>query len=242
MKYFALALLVSLFACHDPEPSPAARSADSVEAEERRAQSVAAVAALELPTNPGLPLTLSADGVLPRGVDEMADRAIALMLVAIKGERGHDESLTDYLERFGARAAFTPEEAAFIEDSAPEMQTRIDFSWRFECLHVLLWSLGYLNELDSPGQTADLGGEVTLVVDADESFGQGAVLRSPSEFLDQADYYSHLLWAGRALRSAGEELPASVNYSVVYERLRALRWLVGHQGQSWDDVTLETPG
>ena len=238
MKYLLLALAFALVSCQ----SPGSETDDSTprETEERRARSVASVAALGLPTNENLALLPAADALDVRPAVAVADRAIAVMLTAIKGERGHDQSFDESLARFGDRAAFTPEEAAFIEDDAPEMQTRVDFSWRFECLHVLLWSLGVIPELHAPGDAADIGTDVTIVLDGGASFGEGASMLPAGKLLDAADYYAHLLWAGRALRTSGAELPEALNYSVAYERLRALRWLVDYRGQSWDDVTLET--
>lgn len=164
-----------------------------------------------------------------------------MTLAAIKGERDDAEALADALEEFGPRAAFSPLEQAFIDDPAAEIQTRIDFSWRFECMHVLLWSLGLLDELAPPNEAADIGVEVSMVLAGGRSFGLDATMRSNEELLDEADAYAQMLWAGRTLRTLGEEVPQTMSYSVVYERLRALRWLVATDGRGWDDITLETP-
>jgi hypothetical protein len=242
MKYIPLFILFALVACQPTTTDQEPDAHSTAEAEERRAQSVAAVEALGLPVNADMPLPVTSESITERSSEDVANRAIAVMLTAIKGERDPDPTLAANIQRFGERAAFSEKEAAFIEDQAPELQTRVDFSWRFECLHILLWALGDVDELQGPGEAADLGVEVTLVLDAGITLGEGREVRSASELLDQTDFYTHLLWSGRALRTSGAEFPDGYSYSVVYERLRALRWLVGYHGQAWDEVTLETPG
>lgn len=213
----------------------------SEEAAERRAVSIARLDALGLPTNPDAPHLMDSAELPAREPDAVADRAIAVALTAIKGERDDQTAIADAVAEFGDRASFTPRERTFIDDAAAEMQTRIDFSWRFECLHVLLWSLGLLDELARPNVAADIGVEVTLVLAAGTEFGLDASLRDTTELLNEADYYAQLLWAGRMIRAGGGEVPDAMDYSIVYERLRALRWLTAADGRAWDDVTLETP-
>jgi hypothetical protein len=158
------------------------------------------------------------------------------MLTAIKGERGEQSLVNDGLALFGERAVFSADETLFIENDAPETQARVDYSWRFECLHVFLWALGY-SELHGPAEAADIGTEVSLVQEAGTLFGEGANPRTSEELLAEADYYETLLAGARAMRSTGGIVPETMDYSVVYERTRAFRWLV-RLAEDWDAISM----
>ncbi len=239
MKHLVvLSALVLLATACDRPPAAPADSAQTLSADqsERRALTIVRVGQLgfgvDLANHWMPPATLD-----PRPSSEVADRAIATMLTAIKGERGDQTLIDDGIAAFGARAAFSPRERVFIENPDPEMQARADFSWRFECVHVLLWALGYVDELHAPDTAADIGTEVTLIQEAGAAFGEDAEPRTANELLAEADFYEGLLGASRQLRTAGEELPESVSYSIIYERTRAFRWLVRFS-ETWDEVTL----
>ena len=67
-----------------------------------------------------------------------------------------------------------------------------------------------------------------------------AMLRPQAEILDMADYYYRLHWAVTNARIKGEDLPEGTDASIMLERARALNWLYGYAGQSWDEVDADT--
>lgn len=233
----ALVALVLLAGCDRSEPiaTPVVSAAEQAQLD-RRAVTTTRV---ELA---GFEVLLAPHWMPPASLDvrppmEIADRAIASMLTAIKGERGEQSLVDDGIAAFGERAVFSSLEQDFIINEQPDMQARADYSWRFECVHVLLWSLGYVDELHAANTAADIGSEVTLIQEAGAAFGEDAQPRTADEILAEADYYEGLLGASRQVRNAGRELPTSVSYSIVYERTRAFRWLVRF-ADTWDEISL----
>ena len=87
-----------------------------------------------------------------RSVDEVVDRAVALMAVARKGEKAPVALVSRVADDFRVPAKLTPLERAFMEDPHPPERDLILFSWRYEALRVLLWSLHFLPALP-PGSS-----------------------------------------------------------------------------------------
>jgi hypothetical protein len=63
-------------------------------------------------------------------------------------------------------------------------------------------------------------------------------LRPPSALLAEEDRVYNLHCYARLDQRMNIELPADLNYSVLYERHYAFDWLDGHA--DWDDVTCDT--
>jgi hypothetical protein len=119
-------------------------------------------------------------------------------------------------------------------------QDALQFSWRYECVHVLLWALGFVPELNPAHVVADVAQEAALLATLRPAgLAQQAKLRPPGELLDQADLYYRLDWAATQLRLKGEPHD-KINGSVIRERRRALEWLIGPRDRAWDDVRLDT--
>jgi len=55
-----------------------------------------------------------------------------------------------------------------------------------------------------------------------------------------ADAWPRFDWACVAARVSGKSPPKGVDCEVVMERHHALNWLIGYQGQEWDDVSTDT--
>lgn len=214
-----------------PVPSPEQRA--------RRARSQAQLEALGAPLLDHLPAVEEAASLLPRTARELADRAVAVALAAVKGEGLEQEVVLEVVRRWHAEELFTPEERAFILDPTPSDQDRARFAWRYEGLDVLLWALGWKEALRPPDQFIDVPADVELVkAHGAAGLAERARPRGAAELLDQADLYSCLHWAAIELRLEGHPSPR-VHEEIVVERHHALGWLVRSLGQEWDEATAD---
>jgi hypothetical protein len=216
-------------------------STPSKEALERKERSVKRLQQEGVPTIAHLPVIEDSTEAKSRTKEEIAHRAIAVCITAVKGE-GLDQASVDRLvKKFGAEKFFSPKEAAFVKDPKPSEQERIQFSWRYECLWVLLWSLGYVEQLDRPAGVCDVPKAVTFLRDRDTAqFIKDAKLRPLSEILDQADLIYRYHWAVVEARVKKREAPGKLDGGVAQERHYVLNWLIGYMGQDWDEISTDT--
>ncbi len=205
----------------------------------RKSGSIAGVKALGLPYIEHLPVVEDETMVQPRNPQEVAKRCVAVALCAVKGETNDQKLIDQLVESYSAGQYFSPEEAAFIRNAAPERQKLIDFCWRYEGVHVFLWALGYLDKLNPPNTICEVAKEVGFIRDAGENFVNAAKLRPQSDLLDMADLYYRLHWAAIDLRLKGKTSP-EINEGIIRERHRALNWLTRYMNQEWDDTTTDT--
>ncbi|HEX8907294.1 MAG TPA: DUF4272 domain-containing protein [Longimicrobiaceae bacterium] len=176
-----------------------------------------------------------------REVEEVARRAMALLVVAIKGVSGNQELVDRVVEMYDLRDDFTPHERAFLWGEGEGRLDSVKASWRFEAAWALLWALGYVDELGRPEREADPDTAVDFLRKRGaERFVAEAKLRSTAEILDEADLIYRYDWATTDARIKGDDPPAGLHPGVVYERHYALNWLMCYFDQEWDDVSTDT--
>ncbi len=175
-------------------------------------------------------------------IDEISHRAMALNIVAVKGEGLEQARVLKIIEQYNLSNAFSPKEQEFIQNENPSQQQLVNFTWRYESYWVLLWALSYIEELSRPDQICDVPRAVQIMVDRTaQEFIKNAKLRSSSEILDAADLIYRYDWACVDARINGTLAPAKLDASVVYERHYALNWLIGYpENAGWDDVSTDT--
>jgi hypothetical protein len=213
----------------------------SEESLQRKARSMAALRKEAVPVIEHLPVIVDSRLATIRTKDTIAQRAIAICLTAVKGE-GLDQATVDGLvKKYGAESLFSPKEAAFIHNPAPSQQDRIQFAWRYEDFWVLLWALGYVDNLDRPDSICDVKKAIVFLRDRTTAeFIRDAKLRDINEILDQADLIFRYDWAAVNARLKGQKAPAGLDGEVVQERHYVLNWLVGYMNQKWDDISTDT--
>lgn len=195
-----------------------------------------------VPFNESLPWTEDENETRFRTPDEVVDRAIALMAVAGKGEKATPELVSRFIEDFHVRPKLTPVERSFMENSAPAERDFAQFSWRYEALRVLLWSVGLVGELPRPEGLVDPAILGRIVLGGTEAgLRKQARLRPGSELLDFSDLLYCYHWAVREARLRGDDPPAGLHPGVVLEWDHASRWLIGYDDQEqWDDISCDT--
>ena len=215
-----------------PQPTPSQLA--------RKAKSIGVIKELGLPVTDRLPVVEDETSITPRSREEIAERALALAISAVKGESNDQKLVDSLITQFSAKQLFTPAELAFITNHSPTQQQLTDFAWQYECLHVLLWSLGHIEKLQPPNQICNVPADVSIIRKLGrEKLSSTAHPRSLSEILDQADYYYRLHWAAIELRINGNSSD-KVNEEIIDERHKALNWLIRYMGQNWDDITTDT--
>ncbi|WP_442049412.1 DUF4272 domain-containing protein [Paenibacillus sp. 2TAB19] len=203
-----------------------------------------------IPFNKNLPAALPDEGACIQSVDDITKRAVALCIVALKGEcvgSGESEEDTDeVVDRvtalYGASDFFSPLEKAFIRNRSPKIDEAAPFSWRYEGYLVMLWALGFVQKLDEPTGVCDVGAAVSILkrYDSFEAFKSSARLRSVNEILDAADLIYRYNWVCVDSRINDSQTPGDLDNGVVYERHYALNWLIRYKDQPWDEIKTDT--
>jgi hypothetical protein len=222
--------------------------------EQRRRQSLDILNKHGIQPMEGLPCLESADDVVIRTKEEVAQRVLALLLVAAYADRlcsgdTRDASrawVEQLIQIYGAQDLFSPKERAFLDNETPTEDESYHFLWMFEPLAVLEWSLGLLNVEEALALPATFC-DVTRVVTASNCFRslevlQNATLRDPEAILDQADLIYRYDWVcvEDRIHHPQNEDPA---WGIVMERHRALNWLINYgydTPDDWDDVGTDT--
>jgi hypothetical protein len=211
------------------------------EALQRKARSETVLRAEGVPINRYLPVIETEGETRRRTREEVAQRALCLLVVAVKGEGLEQPIVERVASEYGLLRLFTPKERMFFESSSPSGHDRVQFAWRYEAAWALLWALGYVDALSRPAGICDVPRAVrTMQERTARTFVGDAKLRPLAEILDQADRIYRYHWAVVDARINGRPAPAGLEPGVVMERHHALNWLLGYMGQEWDDVTTDT--
>jgi Domain of unknown function (DUF4272) len=192
-----------------------------------------------IPVNRHLPPIESEAEVQIRSSKEIAERLIALVVVAAKGEGIDQESLDEFVAEKQASAFFSPAEAAFMADPNPSDHDRLQFSWRYESAWVMFWALQYIETpLQFPDTMCDVPLLVSTVKETDDLSAKGRHVTN--NILNEADLIYRYHWAVRQASIDGKESPGGLHPGIVMERHQALNWLICYCDAEWDDVGTDT--
>ncbi len=227
------------------EPDAAACIPYPADAAARKERSMARLAELGIHVPPSLPPVIAEAEVELRATEEVALRALALMLVALRGECWNaDDEFPAATLRHHLPAGFealSAKEAAFLAATAPTQQDKVNFTWRYEALRLLQWAIGWQVDLPEPSAPCDVPAIVGCIREAGEtSFLDEADILPAGEILDALDFHYRLHWAIRQARLDKKEPPAGIVPGVVAERHYALNWLIRFEGAEWDEVDTPT--
>lgn len=190
---------------------------------------------------------------------EVARRALVLWVIDLRAEGMPQDDALSLIEKLDVWASVSPDERSFLEDANPEPEKCQQLVWRLESIWVLLWALGYVDDLSWPDGMCDVPRLVKLMKahETKPEFVTNAKLRSKAELLDAQDLIMRIHWAIRdAYLHQGGFLPDDLNWStgdnmvpvagcaavgVVEERHYALNWLLNFMDpQDWDHVDTPT--
>ena len=214
----------------------------SIEASDRKERSISILKEKGIPTIDHLPVIEDSETSSIRTKKEIVERVIGCTIAAVAGETGDQALVKQLIEDFSAKTYITPEEKEFIEEKIESQQERVQFSWQYERIWVLLWALGYIESLDYPTSICDVPRLVEHIKGKSvDELVASAKMRSAREILDEADFIYRLHWAVVSERVSGNfKLSDDIERGVVMERHAALNWLIRYMDQSWDDITTDT--
>ncbi|MMZ57256.1 hypothetical protein D1872_191750 [compost metagenome] len=106
----------------------------------------------------------------------------------------------------------------------------------------MLWALGYVDELEYPSSICNVPAAVAILKEHETyaDFIAHAQMRKKDEILDAADLIYRYDWVCVDSRINNRPVPGELDGGVVYERHRALNWLITYMEQEWDQVTTDT--
>ena len=176
-----------------------------------------------------------------RSKQEVLDRLSALLYVCLKSENLEQKALDKVDKEYHSLSHLSEKEKNYVNSPHPDEQQKIDANWRYECLHVMLWSLSLVDTLDYPDHMCDVEQDLKTIHGLSlAQLEEKAKLRSKKEILDQADLALRIDWACVNARMEKQPVPGNLNCEVVQERHYALNWLIRYLDQSWDDISTDT--
>ncbi len=210
-------------------------------AKKRKNRSIKTLRKEGVPYIDHLPVIETETNVTLRSKVDVSYRAYCLGLIAALGEGLEIDVFWDKVDEFGIKDYLTPDEIDFANLEVREVRDRAKFTWRYESLWVLLWSLGFVDELDRPDHICDVQKAVTfLIAQPVEEFIKKANLRDKKLILDEADLIFRYHWATTDGRLKGVNSVAGLDGGVVFERHYALNWLIDAYDEDWDSVSTNT--
>lgn len=236
-------------------PMPESWKHATVRQRERASRSFAQLRRRSVPVYGGPLLVDDDENAHLREAANVAQRAMVLWTVTLHADNIAQREVFEILEKNSLWGEVSPTEEIFLKTSNPPPEERRRFTWRLESIWVLLWSLGYIQELSWPSEMCSVP-KVAAIMESQEGnrgFVERARLRPLSDLLDAQDLVMRIHWA---IRNSAGSIPDTLDWScngehtalqdcaavaVVEERHHALNWLVGFpRPNSWDAVDTPT--
>ena len=176
------------------------------------------------------------DGVHLQSSADTCNRALALCLLALKGQGLSQVETFAFADAYGVWDALDALETDFILDMEPTGDAVLNYAWKYEGLHALEWALGLNKHLVFPVDPVSPAKVLELCIEhiATATPDERPVLRSPKELLDAVDVARCLAAITATARRQGLSMPAGLHQGVVHERDLALDWLVTASAETDD--------
>lgn len=216
----------------DLPPPPASAAAIA-----RKAHTDALLKEHKVPLNPaGQPMV---EEEICRTQAEVAGRALALLLVGLKGNRVADAPLRRLAESLDILPALSPSEREFWALAEPDEAACFAALWQMEGCWAALWALGWVEVLNFPDTPCVMGPHLKRIRAATDraSLLAEMTLRPTDELLDAIDQSARMYWAVKDSHLQRKDPPADMIPGVVFERQRFFHWLL-HPGD-WDAVATQ---
>ncbi|MFK8110656.1 MAG: DUF4272 domain-containing protein [Rubripirellula sp.] len=240
-------------------PDPETWEAAGERQAERAARSFAILKQHDVPAYDG-PLFVADDDVAKiQSAEDVAKRVLVLWAVELRAEGVSQEEAIGLIEKLDLWDSVSPVEKLFLQNADPDPEESKELVWRLESIWVLLWSLGYIDELEWPSGMCDVKKLVAILkpLESDPAFITGAKLRDKAELLDAQDLTMRIHWAVRdSFLNANQMVPKGLDWTnteslvpigispavgVVEQRHYVLNWLVRYlEPKDWDSVDTPT--
>ncbi len=182
------------------------------------------------------------DEDIPKTAEQVAKRALVLSAVITAAYGSPIDEIVKWLNNENLYSELTSNELMFLNDPTNK-KYKINITWKLEALVVLLWSISKLEELPKLTNQCDtepLKNAVVWPPYPTSSFIESAILR-PKEIIEneyENVYQAH--WKVRDAKVNGKKVPEKLVPGVVLERHYGFNWIIGYQGQQWDDIATDT--
>ncbi|NJL43330.1 MAG: DUF4272 domain-containing protein [Pseudanabaena sp. SU_2_4] len=87
---------------------------------------------------------------------EVVKRLLVLYAVVLKAEDASHQEMLGLMAEAHLWSAASPIEKRFLHQDYPPPEECSRMEWRLECIWLLLWALGYIQELDWPSDMCDV--------------------------------------------------------------------------------------
>jgi Domain of unknown function (DUF4272) len=176
----------------------------------------------------------------PRTARQIAVRAIVLQGVVAAAHGVDAEPIIEWFRDQRIWRAVTAGEKAFLGNPSPTDKQCNEFAWHAEAEWTLLWVIGKVAALGLPTHCCDTRKLVDEIIPPLGSrisdFVTSAKVRPPGVILAE-DERTYNLWCYAQKARRQGQLPADLNWDVLYERRYGFEWLDGME--NWDDVTCD---
>ena len=207
---------------------------------ERKSKSELFLKEKGIKVNTNLPCIEDELNIKLRDIEEVVDRAYALLVIGLKGE-GIEQNHLDRLVKEKNITSFSAKEEIIFQSTELTEQERAYATWRYESLYVMLWALGKFDRLKYPDEICNVEQIVELIYKPTrEEFRKSVVLKSVAKVVDELDLTYRMNWACVDARINEEKVSGNIDPSIVYERHFSLNWLINYQNQDWDDIQTDT--
>jgi len=240
-------------------PSPETWEHANEEQRQRAARSFEQLRQRNVPVFDGPLFVGDAEGVTMQSPQDVARRTLVLWAVELRAEGVPQQEALDLIQQLDLWDSVSPEEKLYLEDESPDPDQSRKLVWRLESIWVLLWALGYIEQLPWPSGMCDVPKLVEIIQphEANREFITAATLRSEAEILDAQDLIMRIHWAIRdSYLHRGGMIPVDLDWSsdaemvsvgasaavgVVEQRHYVLNWLVNFlDPEDWDHVDTPT--
>jgi hypothetical protein len=175
-----------------------------------------------------------------RSARQIAVRTLILQGVVAVASEVAPEPVTQWFHEQQLWRSVSAEEKAFLQNPSPTREQCNRFAWHQEAEWALLWVIGKVDSLGLPTRCCDtrrLVDEIIPPLGSDiGDFLASAKVRDPGVLLAEDDR-TYNLWCYAQKARRKRNLPADLNWQVLYERRYAFEWLDGMP--DWDDVTCD---
>ncbi len=197
---------------------------ESQEAKKRKKRSESILEDYHIPILDELPVIETNSQSHRRTPQEVAERILALAKVYLTSQKVEHGFLGDGISKCDLRF-LSPLEEIFVKSSRKSRREIDKYSWRIECLWVMLWVVNRVPKMSAMDQECDVHTAIDLVKSWPvERLLDNSKMRSQAEILDECDLIYRCHWAVRDAQLSGEMLPV-LNAGVIMERHYALNWL-----------------
>lgn len=171
---------------------------------------------------------------------EVAQRVLAILAVLDRTFSEEAAPTLEWVYCYDIDKYFSMAERDFYFARKVSTEDRENFGWLSESLALMLWALGYLEDLPPLNRRfspMDVPYLYNITTSTSQFLGD-ACLRSDDALVLAEEHHCQAHWQAMHAESSTRAFSCAIDPEIIYERRYALSWLVGW-GESWESVPLD---